>query len=140
MTASAIASCSPSPTFRGRIIAFGGRALSADVPAKYLNSPETQLFSKRQTLYNGQSARQAARDGATVIVVEGYLDVIAAVAAGSRGRSRHLGTALTEEHLQLLWRLSDAPILCFDGDKAGPQGGRAGGQPRAAPSQAGARR
>lgn len=109
----------PITDFRGRIIAFGGRALSADVPAKYLNSPETQLFSKRQTLYNGHSARQAARDGATVIVVEGYLDVIAAVAAGFEGTVAPLGTALTEEHMELLWRLSDAPILCFDGDKAG---------------------
>lgn len=109
----------PITDFRGRIIAFGGRALSADVPAKYLNSPETSLFSKRQTLYNGQSARAAARDGATVIVVEGYLDVIAAVAAGFEGTVAPLGTALTEEHLQLLWRMSEVPVLCFDGDKAG---------------------
>src|SRR5690606_37694596 len=93
--------------------------LSADVPAKYLNSPETPLFSKRQTLYNGYTARQAARDGATVVVVEGYLDVIAAVGAGFEGAVAPLGTALTEEHLQLLWRMSDAPVLCFDGDKAG---------------------
>jgi DNA primase len=109
----------PITDFRGRIIAFGGRALSADVPAKYLNSPETSLFSKRQTLYNGQSARAAARDGATVIVVEGYLDVIAAVAAGFEGTVAPLGTALTEEHLQLLWRMAEVPVLCFDGDKAG---------------------
>ena len=109
----------PITDFRGRIIAFGGRALSADVPAKYLNSPETSLFSKRQTLYNGQSARAAAREGATVIVVEGYLDVIAAVAAGFEGTVAPLGTALTEEHLQLLWRMAEVPVLCFDGDKAG---------------------
>jgi DNA primase len=109
----------PIMDFRGRVIAFGGRALSADVPAKYLNSPETELFHKRQTLYNGQTARQAARDGKTVIVVEGYLDVIAAVSAGFEGTVAPLGTALTEEHLQLLWRMSDAPVLCFDGDKAG---------------------
>jgi DNA primase len=109
----------PITDFRGRVIAFGGRALSPDVPAKYLNSPETQLFSKRQTLYNGQSARAAARDGATVIVVEGYLDVIAAVSAGFEGTVAPLGTALTEEHVQLLWRMSDVPVLCFDGDKAG---------------------
>ena len=109
----------PITDFRGRIIAFGGRALSADVPAKYLNSPETELFKKRQTLYNGHTARQAAHDGATVIVVEGYLDVIAAVSAGFEGTVAPLGTALTEEHLQLLWRLNDAPVLCFDGDAAG---------------------
>lgn len=109
----------PIMDFRGRVIAFGGRAMSADVPAKYLNSPETELFHKRQTLYNGQSARQAARDGGTVIVVEGYLDVIAAVAAGFEGTVAPLGTAMTEEHLQLLWRMSPDPVLCFDGDKAG---------------------
>jgi DNA primase len=89
------------------------------VPAKYLNSPETELFHKRQTLYNGQTARQAAHDGKPVIVVEGYLDVVAAVAAGFEGTVAPLGTALTEEHVQLLWRMSDAPILCFDGDGAG---------------------
>lgn len=109
----------PITDFRGRVIAFGGRAMSPDVPAKYLNSPETQLFSKRQTLYNGQTARAAARDGARVIVVEGYLDVIAAVSAGFEGTVAPLGTALTEEHVQLLWRMSDNPVLCFDGDKAG---------------------
>ncbi|ODT77753.1 MAG: DNA primase, partial [Pelagibacterium sp. SCN 64-44] len=109
----------PITDFRGRVIAFGGRAMSPDVPAKYLNSPETQLFSKRQTLYNGQSARAAAREGATVVVVEGYLDVIAAVSAGFEGAVAPLGTALTEEHVQLLWRMSDVPVLCFDGDKAG---------------------
>lgn len=109
----------PISDFRGRVIAFGGRAMSADVPAKYLNSPETELFHKRLTLYNGQSARTAAREGKTVIVVEGYLDVIAAVSAGFEGTVAPLGTALTEEHLQLLWRMSDAPVLCFDGDAAG---------------------
>ena len=109
----------PITDFRGRVIAFGGRAMSPDVPAKYLNSPETQLFSKRQTLYNGHSARAAARDGASVVVVEGYLDVIAAVSAGFEGAVAPLGTALTEEHVQLLWRMGDTPILCFDGDKAG---------------------
>ncbi|ODT70023.1 MAG: DNA primase [Pelagibacterium sp. SCN 63-23] len=109
----------PISDFRGRVIAFGGRAMSPDVPAKYLNSPETQLFSKRQTLYNGHSARGAARDGASVVVVEGYLDVIAAVSAGFEGSVAPLGTALTEEHVQLLWRMSDNPVLCFDGDKAG---------------------
>jgi DNA primase len=109
----------PITDFRGRVIAFGGRALSADVPAKYLNSPETELFKKRMTLYNGQAARTAARDGQPVIVVEGYLDVIAAVTAGFAGTVAPLGTALTEEHLQLLWRMCEVPVLCFDGDSAG---------------------
>jgi DNA primase len=109
----------PITDFRGRVIAFGGRALSADVPAKYLNSPETPLFQKRLVLYNGMDARKAARDGRPVVVVEGYLDVIAAVMAGFEGTVAPLGTALTEDHVQLLWRMSDTPILCFDGDSAG---------------------
>jgi DNA primase len=109
----------PITDFRGRIVAFGGRALTPDVPAKYLNSPETVLFKKRLVLYNGMDARRAARDGKPVVVVEGYLDVIAAVMAGFEGTVAPLGTALTEEHVQLLWRMNDAPILCFDGDSAG---------------------
>ncbi|SDG48834.1 DNA primase [Pelagibacterium luteolum] len=109
----------PITDFRGRVIAFGGRALTADVAAKYLNSPETELFHKRQTLYNGQAARQAGYDGKPLIVVEGYLDVIAAVAGGFEGAVAPLGTALTEDHLNLLWRMTDIPVLCFDGDSAG---------------------
>lgn len=109
----------PITDLRGRIIAFGGRALSPDVPAKYLNSPETEIFKKRMTLYNGQSAREAARSKKPVIVVEGYLDVIAAVMAGFEGAVAPLGTALTEDHLNLLWRMNEQPILCFDGDEAG---------------------
>lgn len=109
----------PITDFRGRVIAFGGRAMSPDVPAKYLNSPETDLFHKRSTLYNGDKAREATRGGSQVIVVEGYLDVISAVTAGFEGTVAPLGTALTEEHIQLLWKMSDAPILCFDGDGAG---------------------
>lgn len=109
----------PIADFRGRVIAFGGRALAADVQAKYLNSPETELFYKRQTLYNGQTARQAAYDGKALVVVEGYLDVIAMVAAGFEGAVAPLGTALTEDHLNLLWRMTDVPVLCFDGDTAG---------------------
>jgi DNA primase len=109
----------PISDFRGRVIAFGGRAMSPDVPAKYLNSPETELFHKRSTLYNGDKAREAARNGREVIVVEGYLDVISAVVAGFEGTVAPLGTALTEEHIQMLWKMSDGPILCFDGDAAG---------------------
>jgi DNA primase len=109
----------PITDFRGRIIGFGGRALTPDVPAKYLNSPETPLFQKRLVLYNGMEARKAARDGKPVIVVEGYLDVIAAVMAGFEGTVAPMGTAMTEDHLALLWRMSDVPVLCFDGDAAG---------------------
>jgi len=104
---------------RGRIIAFGGRALEKDVPAKYLNSPETSLFHKGATLYNLAAARTAAHKGSALIVVEGYVDAIALVAAGFPGALAPLGTALTEEQLALLWRMTDEPVLCFDGDDAG---------------------
>jgi DNA primase len=109
----------PITDFRGRIIAFGGRALAADAQAKYLNSPETTLFHKGGNLYNGAEARKAAHDGEPLIVVEGYVDVIAMVTAGYPATVAPLGTALTEDQLGLLWRMVDEPILCFDGDGAG---------------------
>ena len=104
---------------RGRVIAFGGRALEKDVPAKYLNSPETPLFHKGDNLYNLSTARQATHNGSPLIVVEGYVDVIAMVTAGFGGAVAPLGTALTENQLALLWKMADEPILCFDGDRAG---------------------
>jgi DNA primase len=104
---------------RGRVIAFGGRALEKDVPAKYLNSPETPLFHKGDNLYNLSSARQAAHDGSPIVVVEGYVDVIAMVGVGYTASVAPLGTALTENQLALLWKMADEPILCFDGDRAG---------------------
>jgi DNA primase len=104
---------------RGRVIAFGGRALEKDVPAKYLNSPETPLFHKGDNLYNLAVARQAAHDGSPIVVVEGYVDVIAMVGVGYPGSVAPLGTALTENQLTLLWKMADEPILCFDGDRAG---------------------
>ena len=109
----------PISDWRGRVIAFGGRALEKEVSAKYLNSPETPLFHKGATLYNIAAARKAAHDGARVIAVEGYVDVIAMVMAGYEGTVAPLGTALTAEQLALMWRLTDEPILCFDGDDAG---------------------
>lgn len=104
---------------RGRIVAFGGRALEKDVSAKYLNSPETPLFHKGATLYNFASARKAAHEGARVIAVEGYIDVIAMVTAGFEGTVAPLGTALTADQVALMWRMADEPMLCFDGDDAG---------------------
>ncbi|MBR0851379.1 DNA primase [Bradyrhizobium diazoefficiens] len=109
----------PITDIRGRVIAFGGRALEKDVPAKYLNSPETPLFHKGDNLYNHQTARKATHDGGALIVVEGYVDVIAMVTAGFAGAVAPLGTALTENQLALLWKMADEPILCFDGDRAG---------------------
>ncbi|HZQ14224.1 MAG TPA: DNA primase [Pseudolabrys sp.] len=109
----------PITDLRGRVIAFGGRALEKDAQAKYLNSPETPLFHKGANLYNIATARQAAHDGAQLIAVEGYVDVIAMVSAGFAATVAPLGTALTEDQLGLLWKMADEPLLCFDGDNAG---------------------
>jgi DNA primase len=109
----------PITDWRGHVIAFGGRALEKEVAAKYLNSPETPLFHKGATLYNIAGARKAAHEGAPVIAVEGYIDVIAMVTAGFEGTVAPLGTALTAEQLAMMWRMADEPILCFDGDGAG---------------------
>ncbi len=109
----------PITDVRNRVIAFGGRALEKDVPAKYMNSPETPLFHKGDNLYNLATARQATHDGAQLIVAEGYVDVIALVTTGFPGAVAPLGTALTENQLALLWKMADEPILCFDGDGAG---------------------
>ena len=103
----------------GRVIAFGGRALDADAKAKYLNSPETPLFHKGAVLYNHHKARKAAADRGTVIAVEGYVDVIAMSAAGFPHVVAPLGTALTPDQCELLWRMAPEPVLCFDGDGAG---------------------
>ncbi len=105
---------------RNAVIAFGGRALDADARAKYLNSPETKLFHKGDVLYNYAAAREAAvKSDKPLIVCEGYMDVIALWGAGFKTAVAPLGTALTENQLALLWRQSDEPVLCFDGDSAG---------------------
>ena len=106
---------------RGRVIAFGGRILDAaktDAP-KYLNSPETPLFDKGRTLYNLQRAAPASRTSGRIVVVEGYMDVVALAAAGIGEAVAPLGTALTEEQIERLWRVHECPVLCFDGDAAG---------------------
>ena len=103
---------------RGRVVAFGGRTLG-DAKAKYLNSPDGPLFHKGRLLYNWARAREAARGGAELLVVEGYMDVIALAEAGLQAAVAPLGTALTEEQIALLWRLADEPVLCLDGDAAG---------------------
>ena len=107
---------------RGRVIAFGGRILGAGEP-KYLNSPDTPLFDKGRTLYNLDLAATASRKTGRIIVVEGYMDVIALAQAGIGDVVAPLGTALTEHQIERLWRLSDVPVLCFDGDAAGQKAG-----------------
>lgn len=110
---------------REKVIAFGGRAMAPDAPAKYLNSNETELFHKGQVLYNFSRARRAQGVGkpgqgeGTIIAVEGYMDVIALHQAGVENAVAPLGTALTENQLELLWRMTSQPVLCFDGDDAG---------------------
>ncbi|MGW8206883.1 MAG: DNA primase [Hyphomicrobiaceae bacterium] len=109
----------PITDLKGRVIAFGGRALDADAPAKYLNSPETPLFHKGHILFNAARARPLAFERERIIAVEGYMDVVALSEAGFGEAVAPLGTALTEDQIKLMWRLVPEPILCFDGDSAG---------------------
>ncbi|UCH74326.1 MAG: DNA primase [Rhodospirillales bacterium] len=104
---------------RGRVVAFGGRLLGDARAPKYINSPDTPLFHKGQMLYNLDHAAAAVREGAQLVVAEGYMDVIALYRAGFEGAVAPLGTALTEDQINALWRHADEPILCFDGDEAG---------------------
>lgn len=110
----------PITDLQGRIIAFGGRTLEKDNPAKYLNSPETPLFHKGASLYRAAEARKrmAQERSAVLVAAEGYLDVVALERAGFAAVAP-LGTALTPEQLAQLWKLSPEPVLCFDGDQAG---------------------
>ncbi|MEO0703645.1 MAG: DNA primase [Pseudomonadota bacterium] len=104
---------------RGRAIAFGGRAMDPEDGAKYLNSPETDLFDKGRSLYNHGPAREAAGKGQPLIVAEGYMDVIALAEAGFTATVAPLGTAVTEDQLRLLWRIHPEPVIALDGDTAG---------------------
>ncbi|MFK7835370.1 MAG: DNA primase [Sulfitobacter sp.] len=104
---------------RGRAIAFGGRAMDPNDNAKYLNSPETELFDKGRSLYNVKDARTAAGKGQPLLVAEGYMDVIALQQAGFEAAVAPLGTAITENQLAMLWRIDAEPIITLDGDTAG---------------------
>lgn len=104
---------------RGRAISLGGRSLDPNAQAKYLNGPETELFDKGRNLFNQARAREAAGKGKPLIVAEGYMDVIALSEAGFTASVAPLGTAVTEDQLRLIWRISDEPILALDGDTAG---------------------
>lgn len=104
---------------KGRVVAFGARALQRDAKPKYINTGETRLFSKGSLLYNFARARSAAIKTQSIIVAEGYMDVIALVRAGFEAAVAPLGTALTEDQLHLLWRTAPEPVLAFDGDDAG---------------------
>ena len=104
---------------RGRAIAFGGRGMAPDAKPKYINTGETPLFSKGSQLYNFATARAAAIKAGTIILAEGYMDVIALVRAGFAHAVAPLGTAFTEDQLHMLWRSAPEPVLAFDGDDAG---------------------
>ncbi|WEF25789.1 DNA primase [Paracoccus sp. S3-43] len=104
---------------QGRCIGFGGRAMDPNARAKYLNSPQTPLFDKGRNLYNLGPARAAAAKGQRLVVAEGYMDVIALARAGFEGAVAPLGTAITEDQLHLMWRLSPEPVIALDGDAAG---------------------
>lgn len=103
---------------KGEVIAFGGRILGDGQP-KYLNSPETELFNKSQVLYNEDIARSEVSRHGKMVVVEGYMDVIALYAVGIKSAVAPLGTSLTEDHAKRLWWLVEEPVLCMDGDAAG---------------------
>jgi DNA primase len=104
---------------RGRAISLGGRSLDPNARAKYLNGPETELFDKGRNLFNLAPAREAAGKGAPLVVAEGYMDVIALCEAGFRATVAPLGTAVTEDQLRLMWRVSPEPVIALDGDAAG---------------------
>ncbi|MEP6017432.1 MAG: DNA primase [Paracoccaceae bacterium] len=104
---------------RGRCVGFGGRAMDPEDGAKYLNSPETELFDKGRNLYNHAAARTAAGKGQSLLVAEGYMDVIALSEHGFEAAVAPLGTAVTETQLQMLWRIAPEPIIALDGDTAG---------------------
>ncbi|WP_136684656.1 DNA primase [Falsirhodobacter xinxiangensis] len=104
---------------RGRAISLGGRAMDPNARAKYLNGPETDLFDKGRNLYNHGPARQAAGKGQPLIVAEGYMDTIALSEAGFGATVAPLGTAITEDQLRLMWRISPEPVIALDGDAAG---------------------
>jgi len=104
---------------RDRCIAFGGRAMSQNARAKYLNSPETKLFDKGKSLYNVSVARSALNKQSSLIVAEGYMDVIALAQANFKASVAPLGTAITKDQLALIWRISPNPVIALDGDRAG---------------------
>jgi DNA primase len=102
------------------VIAFGARTIGESQP-KYLNSPETPLFQKGRILYGISQARESSSQQKEIIVTEGYMDVIALAEAGIANAVAPLGTALTEDQINELWRLGKEPFICFDGDEAGLQ-------------------
>ena len=111
----------PIRDIRNRVVGFGGRVINTEDQPKYLNSPETPVFHKGGLLYNFSKIRPNIKNNDNLIVVEGYMDVVSLASKGLNNVVAPLGTALTETQLNLLWKETDSPIICFDGDKAGKQ-------------------
>ena len=111
----------PIRDIRNRVVGFGGRVINTEDQPKYLNSPETPVFHKGGLLYNFSKIRPNIKNNDNLIVVEGYMDVVSLASKGLHNAVAPLGTALTETQLNLLWKETDSPIICFDGDKAGKQ-------------------
>jgi DNA primase len=105
--------------YNNKVIGFGGRALSQNYLAKYINSPETEFFKKGFNLYNLNNAKNENKQSGIVFVVEGYMDAISLYQAGFKNVVATLGTAMTESHLNLVWRYFNDPVVCFDGDRSG---------------------
>jgi len=105
--------------YNNKVIGFGGRALSQNYLAKYINSPETEFFKKGFNLYNLNNAKNENKQSGNVFVVEGYMDAISLYQAGFKNVVATLGTAMTESHLNLVWRYFNDPVVCFDGDRSG---------------------
>lgn len=105
--------------YNNNVIGFGGRALSQNYLAKYINSPETEFFKKGFNLYNLNNAKSENKQSGIVFVVEGYMDAISLYQAGFKNVVATLGTSMTESHLNLIWRYFNDPVVCFDGDRSG---------------------
>ena len=103
----------------GKTVGFGGRVLDSNNQPKYMNSPETNIFHKGSLLYNFSNVKSQINKGDELLVVEGYMDVVSLFSKGIENVVASLGTAVTEKQLDLLWKISDNPIFCFDGDEAG---------------------
>ena len=104
---------------RNKVVGFGGRVINKDDQPKYLNSPETPVFHKGSVLYNFSNVRPELKEKDNLIVVEGYMDVVSLSSKGFNASVAPLGTAITENQLNILWKENNSPIICFDGDRAG---------------------
>lgn len=109
----------PITNSHGKIVGFGGRVLNTEDKPKYMNSPETEIFHKGDILFNFSNIKSTTSKIDNLVIVEGYMDAISLCSFGFKNVVAPLGTAMTEKQINLAWNLTDSPIICFDGDKAG---------------------